>query len=138
MEREYEVIVREAFVQSAISEIDMNGRITYVNQRFASFSKYQEQDLLGEKHDAFGFFQESVQLLSLIKRQINAGKIFTGVLKNRTNDGSCFWSDVTIVPVKNKQGEVIKYVDARYPIVSNLVGEYLYKKQAEKLGLSVT
>jgi PAS domain S-box-containing protein len=137
MDQDYDVMVREAFVQSAISEIDLNGKITYVNQRFSAVSKYPEKDLLGEEHDAFRFFEAPAQLLAIIKQHINAGKIFTGVLKNRSNDGHCFWSDVTIVPVRNKGGEIIKYVDARYPIISNLVGEYLYKKQAEKLGLSV-
>lgn len=138
MDQEYEVMTREAFIQGAISEIDLNGRITYVNKRFSAISKYAEQELLGKEHDAFRFFDEPIQLLSIIQRKIQAGKIFTGVLKNRSNDGTCYWSDVTIVPIKNKGGEIIKYIDARYPIISSIVGEYLYKKQAEKLGLSVT
>jgi len=133
----YEATVRNAFAQGAISERDQHGRITYVNRRFSEVSKYSKEELLANGYDSLNFSDVSNQLLTIIMQTISAGKIFNGILKDRASDGSPYWVDATIVPIKNKIGEVVKYVEARYPITSEVMAEYLYKKQAEKLGLSV-
>lgn len=138
VEQEYDTTIRDAFVQSAISEIDLNGRITYVNKKFSEVSRYSEEELVGKEYDALKFWNGPSQLFAVIRQRINAGKIFSGILKERRNDGNYNWFDATIIPVKNKEGKVIKYVDARYPITSVAMAEFLYKKQAEKLGLSET
>ena len=138
VDEDYGTTVRDAFVQSAISEIDLNGRITYVNDKFSEVSNLSEEELVGKEYDALKFWNGPSQLFAVISQKINAGKIFSGILKDRENDGSYNWFDATIIPVKNKDGKVIKYVDARYPIASVAMAEYLYKKQAEKLGLSET
>jgi PAS domain-containing protein len=62
------------------------------------------------------------------------GKVFKGIVKNKAKDGSHYWVDATIVPIKNAEGKVIKYVGSRYHIEDEKLATALYEKQAEKFG----
>ncbi|HEX5168483.1 MAG TPA: hypothetical protein VFW11_04875, partial [Cyclobacteriaceae bacterium] len=75
------------------------------------------------------------KMSSKIREIIVSGKIFTGVIQEQTKDGIDFWVDATIVPVKNESGHIVKYISARYLITDDLMAEYLFNKQVEKLAL---
>ncbi len=129
--------VRTVFVSGAIlSEADCDGRITYVNDKLTEISQCTGEELLGTSDGILAGGEATDDMLTSIYRRITSGKIFTGVLKERTRSGNHFWVDATIVPVKDEYGHVVKYVLAKYPILDNVMGEYLYKKQAQKFGLS--
>lgn len=131
-------VVRTVFVPGAIlSETDCNGRITYVSDKLAELHQCEGEELLGTLDDMLACGCASDDMVTSINRLITSGRIFTGVLKERTRNGNHFWVDATIVPVKDERGCIFKYVLAKYPIMDNLMGEYLYKKQAKRFGLSL-
>ena len=66
---------------------------------------------------------------------IKRGEIFKAVYKNRAKDGSDYWVDATIVPIKDENGTVYKYIGARYHIKEDYLAESLYEAQAKRLGL---
>lgn len=130
-------VVRTVFVEGVVlSETDCDGRITYVNEKSAELYQCGGEELLGTLDDILACGHASDDMATAINRLIASGKIFTGVLKERTRNGNHFWVDVTIVPVKDERGCIFKYVLAKYPIMDNLMGEYLYKKQAKRFGLN--
>jgi PAS domain S-box-containing protein len=120
-----------------LSETDLHGTITFVNDKFCEVSKYSREQLLGKPQNIVRHPDMPKALFKLFWDTIKKGEVFKGIVKNKTKDGSHYWVDATIVPIKNNEGEVIKYVGSRYHIVDDKLGEALYAKQAEKFGWPV-
>lgn len=133
---EYGENVRDVFGPRAIlSEMNSEWRITYVNERLAEVSRYSKEELLGKVDTVVIHSGAPNKMSSKIREVIASGKIFTGVIQEQTKDGIDFWVDATIVPVKNESGHIVKYISARYLITDDLMAEYLFNKQVEKLAL---
>ncbi len=116
-----------------LSESDIHGTITYVNDKLCSVSQYSRNELIGKAHNIFRHPDTPPMLFKLMWQTIRQGKIFQGIIKNKAKDGTYYWVDATIVPVKNENGAIIKYIGARYHIQDDLLAETLYEKQIRKL-----
>lgn len=44
---------------------------------------------------------------------IRHGKVFKGVLKNRAKDGTSYWIDTSIVPIRDEVGKIVEYMGIR-------------------------
>lgn len=120
-----------------LSETDLNGTITFANDKFCEVSKYTREELIGKPQNIVRHPEMPKELFKLFWDTIRKGEVFRGIVKNKAKDGSHYWVDATIVPIKNNEGEVIKYVGSRYHIVDDKLGTALYAKQAEKFGWPV-
>jgi hypothetical protein len=72
------------------------------------------------------------ELFRLMWETIKQGRVFSGIIKNRAKDGSAYWVDATIVPIKNNEGKIIKYIGARYHLKNEKTALELYNKQADQ------
>lgn len=85
----------------AVSTTDLNGRITFVNDRFCELSQYTSEELLcsshriikSDKHDDF-FWQN-------VWKALGTGDNWSGRICNRAKDGSLYWVEATISPSYN-------------------------------------
>jgi PAS domain S-box-containing protein len=118
-----------------LSEADERGVITLVNDKLCEVSKYTREELLGKPHSIFRHSDMPKELFKIFWQTINAGKVFKGIIKNRAKDGSHYWVDATIVPVKDDAGKIVKYIGARYHITDDALALGLYNRQAEALKL---
>ncbi len=118
-----------------LSESDLFGTVTFANQKLVEVSKYSLQEIIGQGHNLFRHPDMPKELFKLMWDTIKAGKIFSGIVKNKAKDGSHYWVDATIVPIKDENGTVYKYIGARYHIKENYLAESLYEAQAKRLGL---
>jgi PAS domain S-box-containing protein len=117
-----------------LSETDLNGTITFANDKFCEVSKYTRNELIGKPQNIVRHSDMPKELFKLFWDTIRKGEVFKGIVKNKAKDGSHYWVDATIVPIKNAEGEVIKYVGSRYHIEDDKLATALYEKQAEKFG----
>jgi len=131
-----ELEVRESVFgyTTILSEADIFGAITYVNDKLCEVSGYMREELIGKPHNIFRHPDMPKELFKLFWDTIKAGKVFHGIVKNRAKDGSPYWVDATIVPVKDDSGKIIKYVGARYHIEDEYLAVTMYNKQANQLG----
>lgn len=118
-----------------LSEADTFGTIIHLNDKLVEVSKYSREELMGKGHNIFRHPDMPKQLFKLFWDTIQQGQVFQGIIKNRAKDGTHYWVDATVVPVKDEQGRIIKYVSARYHITNDRIAEDLYEKQARRLGL---
>lgn len=115
-----------------LSETDLFGTIIYVNDKFCEVAKYYREELIGKPHNTVRHPDMPKELFRLFWQTIKQGEVFRGIIKNRAKDGSHYWVDATIVPIKDKDGKTVKYAGARYHIQDEELALKLYNRQAEK------
>lgn len=120
-----------------LSEADTYGNITYANNKLCEISKYKREELLGKPHNIFRSDDMPAELFKKFWQTIKKGEVFRGIIKNTAKDGSAYWVDATIMPVKNERGEIVKYIGARYHIEDEALAVALYNRQAEQMKLPV-
>ena len=114
-----------------LSETDLHGTITFVNDKFCDVAKYTRDELIGKPQNVVRHPDMPKELFKLFWQTIKRGEVFTGIIKNRTKDGSHYWVEATIVPILNGQGEVLKYVGSRFHITDETLALALYNRQAD-------
>jgi len=126
-----------------VAVTDVQGTITYVNDKFCTISQYSRDELIGQNHRILksghhskGFFQQMYDALA-------NGTVWHGEIKNRAKDGSIYWVETTIVPFVGPGGKPQQYVSIRTDISKSklaaeaLVGKALeLSRQAEELSRS--
>jgi PAS domain S-box-containing protein len=127
-------IQNEVFgITTILSEADIYGNILHVNKKLLEVSKYEESELIGKPHNIFRHPDMPKELFKLFWETIKSGKVFKGIIKNKAKDGSHYWVDGCFVPVKDKEGKIVKYIGARYHITDDEIAEKLYSEQLKKL-----
>lgn len=129
--------VREAVfaLTTILSEADTAGTILMVNDKLCTVSKYNREELIGKPHNIFRHPDMPKQLFKVFWDTIKSGQVFRGIVKNRAKDGSHYWVDATIVPVKDENGRIYKFIGARYHILDDKMAVEMYNHQAQKLNL---
>ncbi|MCS6904027.1 MAG: PAS domain S-box protein [Bacteroidia bacterium] len=123
-----------------VSETDLQGNITFVNEMFTQISKYSEQELLGQNHRILKSGHQPQEIFIDLWRTISSGKVWKGIIKNRAKDGSYYWVATTITPFLGADGKPTKYIGIRFDITrqkeqENQLESYIFqlKSQEEEL-----
>ncbi len=132
--RESERLQREASAREKVfnlttilSEADVFGTITYVNDKLCEVSGYSREELIGKPHNIFRDPEMPKALFKLMWSTIKQGEPFRGIIKNRAKDGTHYWVDAVISPVFDENGKPVKYIGARYVIPDDNMAEKLYQ-----------
>lgn len=113
---------------SIVSITDVDGNITYANQKFIDATGFSSEELLGKKHNIVksglhpgAFFRE-------LWNTIAAGKVWHGEMLNRCKDGRELWVNTTVVPFMDESGKPYEYVAIR----TDITGQKQIERELEE------
>ncbi|MCK4874390.1 MAG: PAS domain S-box protein, partial [Sulfurimonas sp.] len=95
---------------SIISKTDMNGNITYVNDKYIQLSGYSESELIGSRHSIVRHEDMPQEYFDDLWFQLTNAGLFRGTLKNHKKNGEYFYIDVTIVKITDPYDNSIEYM----------------------------
>ena len=96
-----------------VSKTDTTGVITYCNQIFMEFAKYEEHELLGQQHNIIRHPDMPRCVFKLLWDTVKQGKEINAYVKNMAKDGSYYWVDANITPVVDSKGTLQGYYSVR-------------------------
>ena len=94
----------------AILVTDRYGTILEVNPRFCEISGYEADELIGQKPSVLKSGQTPTDVYKDLWGRLLAGQEWRGDLLNRRKDGSLYWDSHAIVPVRNRKGEISRFI----------------------------
>lgn len=95
-----------------VSKTDIKGRITYVNEDFVRISGFSADELIGKPHNIVRHPDMPPEAFADLWNTLQAGKAWTGVVKNRTKTGEFYWVEANAAPIK-EEGQVVGYTSVR-------------------------
>lgn len=99
---------------------DIHGIITKVSSAFLKLSLYEENQIIG-KHYSFLAHEDSNKIIyTNIDKSLQNLQEYSGKLKNKKNNGSAFWINMTIKPMFNKYGDVTGYTSLMFDITNEI------------------
>ncbi|TFH85376.1 PAS domain-containing methyl-accepting chemotaxis protein [Billgrantia azerbaijanica] len=107
-EREYEI--RED--QNLVSRTDLKGRITYASPTFCEVSGYSQEELVGSPHNLIRHPDMPEAAFANLWETIEAGQVWSGLVKNRRKNGDFYWVHANVVPIV-EEGKVKGYTSVR-------------------------
>ena len=123
-------------LNTVMSESDLYGNVTYINDKFCEVSQFRREELVGQPHKIVRHVDMPKDVFKLLWETIKAGRVFRGIIKNRKKNGGHYWVDATIAPILDENGRPIKFVGVRY-VIEDEVGERLFLKFASENNISL-
>jgi len=98
--------------ETLVSVTDLKGRITYCNDSFVQVSGFPRDELLGYAHNIVRHPDMPEEAFRDMWDTIQAGRPWTGMVKNRRKDGDHYWVQANATPMKDGE-RVTGYLSVR-------------------------
>ncbi|HEX5805686.1 MAG TPA: methyl-accepting chemotaxis protein [Macromonas sp.] len=98
--------------QTLISVTDLKGRITYCNAAFVTVSGYSADELLGQPHNLIRHPDMPAEGFRDLWATIEAGRPWTGIVKNRRKNGDHYWVRANATPMRDGD-RIVGYLSVR-------------------------
>ncbi len=109
--------MKQALDEHAIVSItDVDGVITYANDKFCQSSGYSREELIGKTHSVISSGEHDERFYKNMYATLKSGRVWHGEFKNLSREGKAFWVEATIVPFFDSQGRPDEYIAIRTDI----------------------
>lgn len=95
-----------------VTETDAKGIITFANEDFCKIAGYKKEELLGSPHNMVRHLDMPKAAFKDLWQTVQAGKLWKGIVKNKTKNGGFYWVNATAYPSKKANGE-LRYISIR-------------------------
>lgn len=99
-----------------VSKTDLDGNISYLNDNFCDISGYSSEEIVGKNHNILRDRTLSEAVQKRLWRATIRNGTWNGRLKNLKKDGTYYWVDATIAPIRDAKGEIKEYISIRHDV----------------------
>lgn len=114
---------------SIVSKTNTKGIITYVNDLFVKISGYTREELIGRSHRIIRHPDMHSSTFQDMWQTITKGKIWQGMITNRTKSGEAYHVDTTIVPLFDENKNIIEFISTRNDLTKIITQQQQIQKQ---------
>ena len=104
---------------SIVAITDVQGNITFVNEKFSEISGYSQEELVGENHRLLNSGTHDTEFFKDMYHSIANGHVWRGEICNKTKNGALYWVDTTVVPFMGTNNKPISYIAIRTDITES-------------------
>lgn len=130
-EAEKAQVLQKAAFESFIYPLvitDVNGLVLWANQSYEWMTGFSRAEILNKKYEAIQRSgHDKNPCNKRIWQTIRKGQIWKGEMINKKKDGTLYTEELTIIPVKNKHGELINFVAVKIDITDKKRNEEIQK-----------
>ncbi len=128
--------LQSAALEAAANSIvitDTKGIIQWVNPAFTKLTGYSMDEAIGKNpRDLIQSGKQDREFYKTMWDTILAGNAWRGELINRRKDGALYHEEMTLTPVLDKNGELIRFIAVKQDISERVQGEQALRESEEK------
>lgn len=109
--------------------------LTYVNPAFEVMTGYSLEDVLGKNCRFLQGKDHDQPGLVLIREAIREGREIVAVLRNYRKSGTPFWNELTLSPIRGRDGAVMQFVGVQADVTARIDLEHALR-ESEKLAVA--
>jgi diguanylate cyclase (GGDEF)-like protein/PAS domain S-box-containing protein len=119
-----------------VSVAGRDGRIEQLNDKLVTVSGYSREELVGQNHRILASGAHDRAFFSAMWETLGRGDSWRGVICNRAKSGELYWVDSAIVPLKDAQGDVTRYIAICVDITERMRAEQHIRQMATRDSLT--
>ena len=109
--------------------------LTYVNPAFEVVTGYALEDVVGKNCRFLQRGEHDQPGLVLIREAIRDGREVVATIRNYRRDGSPFWNELTLSPIRGRDGRVVQFVGIQADVTARVEMENALR-ESEKLAVA--
>ncbi|RZV12519.1 PAS domain S-box-containing protein [Natrinema hispanicum] len=126
--------LEEAPVGVTISDPDLDDNpLVYVNDAYEEMTGYEYDEVVGRNCRFLQGEESDENAIAEMAAAIDEDRPVTVEIKNYRKDGTEFWNEVTIAPVRDEDGRVTHYVGFQNDITARKEAELELERRTEEL-----
>ncbi len=132
-ERKRELISQQTALDehAIVTTIDADGMILQVNKQYCQVSGFNDEELVGKKHQQFFCNAEPASLYEKICATVSGGEVWRGEVRNTAKDGHDYWVAASIVPFVDDNNKPFKFIAVSTDISKRKEAEKTMRKARE-------
>lgn len=107
--------------------------IIYCNQGFERMTGYVQADITGRSCRFLQGKDTCPDTKKLLRDALDEHRVQVAVLKNYRKDGTAFWNELTLSPVRDSQGNVIRYLGIQDDVTHRITAQKALEDSHQQL-----
>lgn len=117
---------------NGIAITDIDGNFIWVNDSFTKLTGYSFSEVKGANPRLLKSDHHDQDFYKNLWKTITSGKVWSGEIINKRKDGSIYYEEQTITPVRNYLGEITHFIAIKQDITNRKKTEQLIRESEEK------
>ena len=140
-DKDLQLNVKNNALAAAINSITIadaqkpNTPIIYCNAAFERITGYKKEEVYGRNCNFLQNDERNQKEIIIMKNAIKKGEACNVVLRNYKKDGTPFWNDVTITPVRNNKNKLTHFIGIQNDVTKKVLSEDLKDRNQKILEL---